>query len=365
MLLPLGPVAVFSAGNFPFAFSVAGGDTASAIAAGCPVVIKVHGGHPATSRLTHSALTSAAADAGLPPEVVQLVYGRDAGPVLVEDPRITAVGFTGSLSGGRALFDLACARPDPIPFYGELGALNALVVCPEAARVRAEDIAEGLYTSFTLSAGQFCTKPGIALLPGTTEGARIRSRLAELVAGAGAQVMLSERIAHSFAKDSGGMRSSSGVRELAAGRPDSEAGGGWWAEPLLLHVDPDSLRGPLLQECFGPVLVVVDYDSPAQLSGLVDLLEPALTASVHAEASDRELASVLTRQLTGKAGRLIWNQYPTGVSVAGAMHHGGPYPATTNPLHTSVGATSIRRWLRPVTYQNYPMELLPAELHGG
>jgi NADP-dependent aldehyde dehydrogenase len=361
MLRPLGPVGVFGASNFPFAFSVPGGDTASALAAGCPVVVKAHEAHPRTAELCASALRRGAVAAGASEDIVSLVYGVAAGRDVVSDSRIQAIGFTGSLGGGRALHDLASSRPSPIPFYGELGALNAFVVSPGAAGARAGDLATGLAGSFNLGVGQFCTKPGLALFPAGEDGDELLRALTAEVRARSSAVMLSERVADGFARGSNALLAGAGVRRLAEGSPPTSEGG-WWGTPLLLEVDAADLTGTLLDECFGPVLVVVRYASIGQLFDLLERTGPALTASVHLEASEEQFAGELLTTLAAKVGRIVWNGYPTGVAVSWAIHHGGPYPATTDALHTSVGAYAIRRWLRPVAYQDVPEHLLPPEL---
>lgn len=361
ILRPLGAVAVFGASNFPLAFSVPGGDTASALAAGCPVVVKAHDAHPATSLACAAALAEGARRAGVELPVVSLVFGEAAGVALVEHRLIRAVGFTGSLRGGRYLHDLAKRRPTPIPFYGELGALNAVVVAPAAAKARGSEIASGLAASFTLGVGQFCTKPGLVLLPVGEAGDLVRDRLAAAVSELSAGLMLTERIAAAYRSGSQSLRQIEGVRVLAEGAAAGDAPG-FWGVPLLLEADPVTLDGALGEECFGPVLAVVRYADAAELAGLLERLTPALTATVHADGEDDGLIAPVLDRLSERVGRLVWNGFPTGVAVAWAMHHGGPYPATTDPLHTSVGAAAIRRFLRPVAYQNLPQALLPPEL---
>ena len=358
MLRPLGPVGVFGASNFPFAFSTAGGDTVSALAAGCPVVFKAHESHPASSALQLAALRRGAEAAGAPAATVASVYGRQAGVDLVEDPHITAVGFTGSVAGGRALHDRASMRPRPIPFYGELGALNALAVTPAAARDRAVAIGEGLAASFTLGVGQFCTKPGLALVPAGPDGDTLVAALAEKAGETAAAVMLNQRTREGFSTGTEALRGSPGVRVLVGSPVDPAVAA---VGPVLLEIDADQVSEPMLEECFGPVLVVARYSSADELFATLGAVGPALTATVHS-GDDDDLAAPLLDRLTGQAGRVVWNAYPTGVAVAWAMHHGGVYPATTSALHTSVGATAIRRWLRPVSYQDVPASLLPAEL---
>jgi NADP-dependent aldehyde dehydrogenase len=359
MLRPIGPVAVFGASNFPFAFSVPGGDTASALAAGCAVVIKGHEAHPRTSQLCADALRRGAVTANASADVVSLVLGREAGTALVLDPNIRAVGFTGSLGGGRALHDLASSRPSPIPFYGELGALNPLVVCPSAAENRSAEIASGLANSFTLGVGQFCTKPGLAFVP--TGNDKLMTDLTEAVNAKSASVMLNARVQQGFANGTADLLRMPGITQLATAQPPA-TNDGWWGTPLLLEADAAALDGAVLDECFGPVLVIVRYGTDNELFDLLKKVGPALTASIHADDDDLPLARQLVQTLSNRVGRVVWNGYPTGVAVAWAMHHGGPYPATTDALHTSVGASSIRRWLRPVAYQDVPQQLLPAEL---
>jgi NADP-dependent aldehyde dehydrogenase len=360
ILLPLGPVAVFGASNFPFAFSVPGGDTASALAAGCPVIAKVHGAHPATSILCRDALLAGARAAGVTSPVVSLVFGREAGTDLVAHEAITAVGFTGSLDVGRMLADLAAARPSPIPFYGELGALNTFLACPAAARDRGAEIGAGLAVSFTLGVGQFCTKPGVAVIPAGPDGDAIRSALVAHASASSSGVMLSERTALAYAEGTERLATLDGVEVLARGAAGPESG--WWGAPLLLRATPEAVQGPLTDECFGPVIVLVEYTSADEIPALLGRFGPALTATVHADEGDHTLAAQLLDLSVRTVGRVVWNGYPTGVAVSWAMHHGGPYPATTNALHTSVGTSAIRRWLRPVSLQDVPEELLPDEL---
>ncbi|MFC7306651.1 aldehyde dehydrogenase (NADP(+)) [Streptomyces monticola] len=365
--VPLGVVAVYAASNFPLAFSVPGGDTASALAAGCPVVVKAHPDHPATSELCVDALHRAAERAGLPGEVVQLVHGFDAGVELVRHPLVTAAGFTGSVRGGRALFDAAAARPHPIPFHGELGSLNPVVVTEAAAVERAEQIGEGLAGSMTLGVGQFCTKPGLVLAPAGANGDRLLKTLTHEVSEVEAGVLLDHRMRDAYV---------AGVRERA-GLPDVEApvtpgaGGAHTVGAGFLSVPAARLaaEGPhdlLLEECFGPVTVVARYTDEAEITAVLSRLPGNLTATLQlstAEAGDPAgRGAELLAVLTPLAGRVLVNGWPTGVAVAPAQQHGGPYPATTS-TSTSVGSTAIERWLRPVAYQSTPAALLPAELH--
>ncbi len=361
--IPLGVVAVYAASNFPLAFSVPGGDTASALAAGCPVVVKAHPDHPATSELCASLLRRAAAKAGLPEDVVVLVHGFDAGVELVRHPLVAAAGFTGSIRGGRALFDAAVTRPVPIPFHGELGSLNPVVVTEAAAAERAEEIGAGLAGSMTLGAGQFCTKPGFVLAPRGEDGDRFLDALTAAVSETEPAVMLDRRMRDAFV---------AGVAERAAlagvDTPVTPgAGGAHTVSAGVLAVDAAALADGghrlLLEECFGPVTVVARYSTREEVTAVLGLLPGNLTATLHI-AEDDEAAAPLLAELTPLAGRVLVNGWPTGVAVAPAQHHGGPYPATTS-TSTSVGATAIERWLRPVTYQSTPDHLLPPELRDG
>jgi NADP-dependent aldehyde dehydrogenase len=355
-LVPLGPVAVFAASNFPFAFSVAGGDTAAALAAGCPVIVKAHPGHPQLSRLTGAVVAAALADAGLPDGTFAAVHGDQAGVHLVRHPRLKAVAFTGSLAGGRALFDLACARPEPIPFYGELGSLNPVFVTPAAAAARRDEIIAGFVGSFTLGAGQFCTKPGLLLAPAD---AGFAGPLAAAVRAVPAAPLLNDRIAAGYAQTTAQLTGRAGVQALVAG--ESSAGA---PRPSLLTVPAAELLSrtdELATECFGPASVLVPYRSLAELRAVASALPGQLTATVQGQDEDPD-APDLIGLLAERAGRVLWNDWPTGVSVTWAQHHGGPYPATTSPLHTSVGPASISRFQRPVSFQGLPDQLLPESL---
>jgi NADP-dependent aldehyde dehydrogenase len=360
MLTPMGPVAVFAVSNFPLAFSVPGGDTASALAAGCPVVVKAHPAHPATSARCAERMVAAARECGAPDGTIAVVYGQDAGTRLVTHPAIRAVGFTGSLAGGRALFDLANSRPDPIPFYGELGSLNPMVVTPAAAAERAEKIADGFLTSFTMGVGQFCTKPGLLFVPAGADGDLLRAKLADGAAQAPSGWMLSEGIRDAFEAGTARLRTQSGVDDLASSTADLAAG--YSARPQVFAVAATDLTGPLLEECFGPAAVVATYRDERDLTAALARVEGSLTATVHTGDGESDLPGRLADLLAHKAGRIIFNGFPTGVAVAWAMNHGGPYPASTAEAHTSVGISAIRRFLRPVCFQDSPEALLPAEL---
>ncbi|WP_369388478.1 aldehyde dehydrogenase (NADP(+)) [Streptomyces sp. CG1] len=363
--VPLGVVAVYSASNFPFAFSVAGGDTASALAAGCPVVVKAHPDHPALSELVAKVLRRAAAEHGIPEGVVGLVHGFEAGIELIRHPLVAAAGFTGSVRGGRALFDAAAARPVPIPFHGELGSLNPVLVTEAAAAERGETIGAGLAGSMTLGVGQFCVKPGLVLVPSGAGGDRLVKSLTDAVSDTEAGVLLDHRMRDNFV---------AGVRERARlEEVDSPvtpgAGGEHTVSAGVLSVPAEKLAEEgaydlLLEECFGPVTVVARYSSEGEAAAVLSRLSGNLTATVQLsaeEAAGEGRGPELLAELTPLAGRVVVNAWPTGVAVAPAQHHGGPYPATTS-TSTSVGGTAIERWLRPVAYQNAPAALLPKEL---
>ena len=358
-LVPLGPVGVFTASNFPFAFSVAGGDTASALAAGCPVVVKAHSGHLRLSRRTAAVVQQALEEAGAPEGTLTHVEGREAGKELVAHPVIRAVGFTGSVGGGRALFDLAVAREDPIPFYGELSALNPVVVSAGAATTRAADIAAGLTQSFTMGVGQFCTKPGVVFVPAEHD---LADELRETVGATSAAPMLMDRMVDSFQSGIEHAAAADGVEVVAQSADEPPAG---CAAPLVLATDAAQLarqREHLLEEHFGPAVVVVRYRSQEELLDALGEMPGSLTASLHAEPSEFDDLAPVVDRLESLAGRVIFDGWPTGVAVTWAMQHGGPWPATTNPLHTSVGTTAMRRFLRPVSWQNAPEQVLPPAL---
>ncbi|MPY47777.1 aldehyde dehydrogenase (NADP(+)) [Streptomyces acidicola] len=357
MLVPTGPVAVFGASNFPLAFSVPGGDTMSALAAGCPVVVKAHDSHPALSVMMHGILSAAAYDAGAPAGTIGLVHGREAGARLVQHPAISAVGFTGSLDGGRALMRLIEQRQTPIPFFGELASLNPVVVTQAAAAARGTTIAEDLVLSLTGSGGQLCTKPGLVLVPQGPAGDALVNTAGNLIADRPAATLLNEGIRDGYEETSAELRRIPGFRVVAEGERPS--GSGFAVAPRLLAVEARDLVGSQVGECFGPTTVIVRY-AEADLAGIIVSLPGSLTATIHSEPSEDIRAIV--RALLPKAGRLLFNGFPTGVSVSWAQHHGGPWPAT-NSQHTSVGTTAIRRFLRPVTWQSAPVEVLPHELH--
>lgn len=356
---PLGPVAVFGASNFPLAFSVAGGDTASALAAGCPVVVKGHEAHPDTGALAAEALTEAVARCGLPGGTFSMIQGGGAetGAALATHPLIRAVGFTGSLRAGRALYALCAGRAEPIPFFGELGSINPLFVLPAALSARGAAIGAAWAGSLTMGAGQFCTNPGLMILPEGDDGAALLSAaVAALDAGA-PHPMLTPGIAEAYAEGARRLSGAAGVETLVGG-DDAQA-------PVLAVTDAATfLNDPTLQEeVFGPAALVVRC-APEAMADLAANLHGQLTCTFQMDADDVPLAAALRPVLERKAGRLLANGFPTGVEVADAMVHGGPWPATTNFGHTSVGTLAIRRWLRPVCYQDLPQDMLPQDARG-
>ncbi|HEY5854600.1 MAG TPA: aldehyde dehydrogenase (NADP(+)) [Aldersonia sp.] len=364
--IPVGPVLVFAASNFPFAFSVAGTDTASALAAGCPVVLKTHPGHPRTSTATATVVERALAAAGVPAGVFTVISGVHAGTRALTDPRITAAAFTGSVAGGRALFDIAAARRSPIPFYGELGSINPAVVTPGALDERADDIAAGFVGSFTLGAGQFCTKPGILLVPA---GSTAIDRIADLTRQVPPARMLTTRIAEGYRDRLVETSSIPGVEILVKGTESTDPSGVPAVTPTLLHTTAENLTthaAVLLEESFGPTAIIAEYRGEHDLHDVLANVEGTLTVTVHTRteptADERDHLRRLVRLAAVRTGRLVFNGWPTGVAVTPAQHHSGPYPASTSVAHTSVGSAAIRRFLRPLTYQDAPESLLPQAL---
>nr|WP_283959948.1 aldehyde dehydrogenase family protein [Streptomyces ardesiacus] len=351
--VPLGPVLVFAASNFPFAFSVLGGDTVSALAAGCPVVVKAHPGHPELSRLTASVATAALDAAGAPAHLLQLVEGEREGADAVRDPRIKAVGFTGSTHGGRYLFQLAADRPDPIPFYGELGSTNPVVVTPAGWSDRAEDIATGFAASFTLGAGQFCTQPGVVFVP---DADAFLAALPPLTTGP----MLGDRIAAAYATALDDLAARDGVTVARRTGRGTDL-----PEVALLRTTTEAVRADpslISTEVFGPASLLVEYGSLEEVETVLADFGGALTGTVQGGHVLDEDGRRLLDVLAGHAGRVIWNEWPTGVTVTDAQHHGGPWPASTAPTTTSVGTAAVNRFRRPVAYQNVPQQALPAEI---
>ncbi len=356
----VGPVAVFGASNFPLAFSTAGGDTAAALAAGCPVVFKAHSGHMATAEQVADAIIRAAEQTDMPKGVFNMIYGTGVGEALVKHPAIQAVGFTGSLKGGRALCDMAAARPQPIPVFAEMSSINPVVVLPEALQVRGEKIAQELVASVVLGCGQFCTNPGLVIGIGSPRFSAFTSLLATLMNEQPAQTMLNAGTLRSYRNGVQALLDHPGISHLA-GKPEQ----GHQAQPQLFKADVSLLLNgdPLLQEeVFGPTTVVVEVADKAELQRALQCLHGQLTATLIAESGDLQSYGELLPLLEQKVGRVLFNGYPTGVEVCDAMVHGGPYPATSDARGTSVGSLAIERFLRPMCYQNFPDALLPEAL---
>jgi NADP-dependent aldehyde dehydrogenase len=360
MLVPSGPVAVFCAGNFPLAFSVAGGDTASALAAGCPVIVNAHSGHPGTAELVGLAVVEAARETGMPEGVFSLLYGagHDVGQALVRHPAVRGVGFTGSRTGGTALMALAAARPVPIPVFAEMSSVNPIFILENALREHWGAIATGLHASVTGGVGQFCTKPGLIFLAAGREADQFVSKLGSLMAATPSCPMLNRSIAENFAAKRSRLGSIATVQAVAEG-VEQQAG------VFLTTSRAWRKNGVLHEEVFGPSTLVVLCENDADLITSAEALEGQLTATVHAEATDSDLARALLPVLARKAGRVLHNGFPTGVEVCHAMVHGGPFPATSDGRTTSVGSAAISRWTRSVCFQNMPAGLLPAELQEG
>ena len=354
--VPLGVVGVFGASNFPFAFSVAGGDTASALAAGCSVVHKVHGGHVELGRLTGQVLTEALEKAGAPEGIFSTITGRGNGIELVEHPKVKAVGFTGSVQGGRALFDRAASRPEPIPFFGELGSINPVVVTEQAWKTRARQIAEGFVGSMTMGVGQFCTKPGLVFVPedDAQDVEQIIGATLEGVEFPGK--MLNDRICEGFIEARQHLEKLPTVSAIASGDDvDPPAPAVFHAKAADLAEDSEVLH----TEMFGPGAVIIGYRSAEELQRVLSDLPGQLTGTIHSE--EGEDIEALMVSLSQRCGRLIKNGWPTGVTVSYAQQHGGPYPATT-AQSTSVGTAAISRFLRPVAYQDFSDSELPKPL---
>ena len=364
MLIPLGPVAVFGASNFPLAFSVAGGDTISALAAGNPVIVKAHPAHPGTSELAAQAIVRAIQSSALPSGLFSLLHGANprVSIDLVTHPQIKAVGFTGSEAAGRAIFDAAARRPEPIPVYAEMGSVNPLFVLPGALAETPEVLARGIFNSVNLGVGQFCTKPGLVIGMDGPQFERLGELLANMFSGAPAGTMLYAGIRNAFETRLGTASKVAGVKAQAPiGTRKTE---GTEAAPAMLATDAETwLHSEALQgEIFGPATVSVACGSHEDLLRVAKQIQGSLTATIHGTPEDLERYSDLVALLRTRAGRLIFNGYPTGVEVSYAMHHGGPYPATTDPKFTSVGAAAIYRFARPICYQDFPEAMLPPEL---
>jgi alpha-ketoglutaric semialdehyde dehydrogenase len=365
MLRPLGPVVVFGASNFPLAFSVAGGDTASALAAGNPVIFKGHPAHPGTSELVGHAVREAVLQCKLPEGVFSLLFdgGNRVGTALIKHPLVKAAGFTGSRVAGRILMDLAAARPEPIPVFAEMSSTNPVFILPGALRERVDNIAAALYASFTLGAGQFCTKPGLVFLPAVAEASAFVRRLRESVNDCGTFHLLTSGIQSSYSTAMNARRTNTSVRLLAEKQP-SATGGEFGAGAALFETDVQTFLSDetLAAEIFGPATLLVRHSNREEVLEAARKLEGHLTATIHGTDRDLEEFRDLVAILTRKVGRLVFNGFPTGVEVCHAMVHGGPYPATSDGRSTSVGSQAIFRFCRPVCYQGFPQTALPEEL---
>ncbi|MEM5471664.1 aldehyde dehydrogenase (NADP(+)) [Hoeflea sp. AS60] len=357
---PIGPVAVFGASNFPLAFSTAGGDTAAALAAGCPVVVKGHSAHPGTGEIVAQAIDAAIKKLGMHPGIFSLIQGgtREVGQSLVQHPLIKAVGFTGSLGGGRALFDLCAQRPEPIPFFGELGSVNPMFLLPEAVKARGEAIGKGWAGSLTMGAGQFCTNPGISVVIDSPEADTFIKAATTALEPVGAQTMLTDGIAKSYRAGRDRVAGVKGVQELLTSTCDLRN-----ATPYLYATTgAEWLDNEVLgEEVFGPLGLIVKVADFDEMMKVAKSLHGQLTCTLHLDGGDTEHGRKLMPVLERKAGRVLANGFPTGVEVADSMVHGGPYPASTNFGATSVGTLSIRRFLRPVCFQGMPADLLPED----
>jgi 2,5-dioxopentanoate dehydrogenase len=365
MLHPLGPVVVFGASNFPLAFSVAGGDTASALAAGNPVIVKAHPAHPGTGELVGQAIRESIREQGLPEGVFSLLFdsGTSVGTALVQHPRVKAAGFTGSIPAGRALMNLAVSRPEPIPFYGEMGSTNPVFILPGALASRGRDIASHLHTSFTMGSGQFCTKPGLVFLPESEASANFVAEFGDKVSRSPKSTLLTSGIRTSYQREMLNRKGRSGVTVVAEGdQPGSEPA--FLAGVAAFETDVPTLlaNSDLSSEMFGPSTLLVRSSDKEQILQAAQSLSGHLTATVHGTDDDLREFAELIEILKNKVGRIVFNGYPTGVEVCHAMIHGGPYPASTDSRTTSVGTQAIYRFARPVCYQDFPGAALPDEL---
>ncbi len=362
----LGPVGVFGASNFPLAFSVAGGDTASALAAGCPVIFKGHPAHPATGELVAGAIVRAVEACGLPDGTFSLVQGAgtEVGMALVQHPLVKAVGFTGSFRGGKALFDAAVRRPEPIPVYAEMGSTNPVFILPGALREGGERFASALAGSITLGVGQFCTNPGVFVVPALSQTDEFVKAVATALDAVAPGVMLTGGIRQAYASGLGKLALVDGTERLTTAELAGETG--LVSAQLLRTTAAAALANPeLTEEVFGPSSVAIVADDKAQTLAFARNLHGHLTATIHGTPEDLTEYAELVDVLETKVGRLLFNGFPTGVEVSHAMVHGGPYPATTDSRSTSVGTAAIRRFTRPVCYQDFPENLLPDELKSG
>lgn len=360
MNVPVGPVAVFGASNFPLAFSVAGGDTASAFAAGCPVVVKGHPAHPGTGEIVARAIRKAMAATGMPEGVFSFLPGRShtLGSALVADPRIKAVGFTGSRSGGLALVEIAQRRPEPIPVYAEMSSINPVVLLPHALAQRSTELGRQFAASLTLGAGQFCTNPGIVIAPAGPDLDSFVSAASEALAGAPVVAMLTAGIRDAFEAGVASIGAQPSVRRVAGSVSDGRNNAALFLTDLRTFSEKPELR----KEVFGASAVIIACASPAEITQVLSTLEGQLTITLQCDAADTELAAAVLQAAAERAGRIIANGWPTGVEVRPAMVHGGPFPATSDARMSSVGTLAMQRFLRPVCWQDVPGALLPRPL---
>jgi alpha-ketoglutaric semialdehyde dehydrogenase len=363
MLRPVGPVVVFCASNFPLAFSVAGGDTASAFAAGCPVVVKAHHAHVGTAELIGTAVQAAVKSCGLPGGTFSLLFGsgRQVGAALVQHSAIKAVGFTGSRDGGRALMDLAANRPEPIPVYAEMSSINPVFLLPGALAERAQAIAAGLHGSVTLGVGQFCTNPGLVMVGQDVDASEFSSEFTRLMSDTPEATMLTAGICKAYRDGVAGHAANSIVTQLAAANSSKGSNAGA-AAVFEAGGDAFLADSSLSDELFGPATLIVRHSSNEQLLEIAKSLEGQLTVTIQGTEADLKENAELVQILEQKAGRLLFNGFPTGVEVCHAMVHGGPYPATSDGRSTSVGTQAIFRFSRAVCYQNWPDDQLPPAL---
>jgi len=364
MLHPLGPVVVFGASNFPLAFSVAGGDTASALAGGNTVIVKAHAAHPGTSELVGRAVQEAVRECGLPEGVFSVLFGSGSqiGTALMKHPLVKAGGFTGSRAAGRTLMDVAASRPEPIPFYAEMSSTNPVFILPGALRERAENIATGLHASFTLGAGQFCTKPGMVFLPKGAEASAFANKLRQLVTASTPFHLLTKTIQSSYDSAISKRKTENEATAIANGSQETPSTG-FAVSSALFETDVASFLGSELDaEIFGPTSLLVQHSSRDQVLAVARSLEGQLTATIHGTEQDLHDFADLIAVLKNKVGRLVFNSFPTGVEVCHAMVHGGPYPSTSDGRSTSVGSNAIFRFTRLVCYQGFPDSALPEEL---
>ncbi len=364
-MIPLGPVVVFGASNFPLAFSVAGGDTASALAAGCPVIVKGHSAHPGTSELVAGAIARAVEKTGMPAGTFSLINGagNEVGAALVSDPRVKAVGFTGSRGGGTALMKIAANRPVPIPVYAEMSSINPVFLLPHALEARAEALGKGYIASLTMGAGQFCTNPGLVLALESPALDRFLAAATEAVSGVAAQTMLTPGILQAYENGVARWAVAPGLTRVAQGQEGSASCG---RAALFTMTGADFIADPShAEEVFGAASLLVRCADLDEMLGVVSLLEGQLTATLHLDDADTETVARLLPILERLAGRILANGWPTGVEVTDAQVHGGPFPSTADGRSTSVGTLAIDRFLRPVAYQDLPAALLPAELRDG